>query len=278
MDSREFLAREFDKLRDELVSQQALRTRLLVVKLGAVTGAFVTATTAEKIGTNPARALIAVAPILAVLLDHQIDSLSLSIKRIGHYIRTQVEPTLLRPAEFEPGGNAFQPYEGFMAGTARPTRWVVEARRPRWFFTRLSVVVRALTLKPTWVFTGLAAPLSFVALWPGSSLAAPGVGLPWLAFGFWFFVLALFGVWAWRSVTIPLSVLTVSGKTGDVVLVPGQYTGRCCSCDTDLPWIQRVLERGDTFPPLALEGHDAHTFEWTLDGTPLPRRSERSHT
>lgn len=113
MDSFEALFRYFDKLRDELLCQQNVRSRLHMFKASAIGALFYFA--ARSLRDDPLVTVIALAlaPIIAVFFDFNIEGCSVAIKKIGYYVRTQVEPLLPQIQ----GGRldaAFQPYELFM--------------------------------------------------------------------------------------------------------------------------------------------------------------------
>jgi ADP-ribose pyrophosphatase YjhB (NUDIX family) len=116
--SRDVLRDCLGQLRQEIVSFQNLRLRAYLYKIAAFGILFSAAGVSLKERPRLATAALVLAPFLAVCLDATIQGMSVTIKEIGYYIRTQMEPLLVGKSQLVrdlgPAAETFQPYEKWL--------------------------------------------------------------------------------------------------------------------------------------------------------------------
>ena len=192
-------------------------------------------------------AALLAAPVLAVCIDAMIESRNAARRRIGCYIRTQIEPILFDPqrlqTEIGPRVSGFVPWElNVIIGPVPTGRW-------------------SLRLVSSWALTVIASAASLLALYPSVALFGERLGLPSSVYFPWaalICVLVFAELWFLRA---PRAYVQVGGHTGDPVLVPGAYAGKC-SCGAAAAPV--VLDRGSRLPRLTGELHKSHAVSWTL--------------
>lgn len=233
----------FDVLRAEILTMVTEIGRYQLFKLTALGAIFASA--GAVVRERPAAAVVAllVAPILAVCIDLIIESRNGVSRRIGRYIRTEIEPLLFDQSrlerEFGPRAAQFTPWELYVVvGRAGWKRWSV----------------RALS---NWIVTLIASGASLVALNAGAGLLARDATLPRTMYVLWsIVVLVLITVDLW-IIRAPRDYTSVSGRSGDPVLARGIYSGLCACGERVAP---TVLGRNERFP----YNHEAHSVVWTL--------------
>ena len=226
----------YARLRDELVSMQTVRAQLFVFKvtgLGAIY--YLAASAASTSEQRSAEGIVAVtlAPLLAAMLDFVIEGHSLAIKEIGHYIRTQIEPTLFDGERSERIPAPFVPYEMYLATPHGrvPLRRGLATK----LVTVLALIVSAITLSSLKPF---GEPLYLTGTW----------------FWLWLMlaVVLLTVVFVWHRA--PIDWLRVRGRGDEIVLVTGRYRSVCDRCRKVIN-PGRDYQRGSLFDALVHGGH-----------------------
>lgn len=218
-------------LRDEIVSMQKVRAQLYVFKVTGLGAIYYLAASAA--GTAEQRSVegivaVALAPLLAAMLDFVIEGHSLAVKEIGHYIRTQIEPSL-----FEGEAAPFVPYELYLATPHGrvPLRRGLATK----LVTIVTLIVSAIALSPVRPF--------------GERLYLAGTWfMLWLTLSVALLVIVFF----WHRV--PIDWLRVRGRGGEHVLITGWYRGICCRCKR-VVGSGKSFERGSQFDDLRHANH-----------------------
>jgi hypothetical protein len=255
----------FEKLREELVSQQTMRVRITVFKLTAIglLGYFA-ATSFQNNQRLVAITALALAPILAVIFDFNVTGCSVAIKKIGYYIRTEIEPKLDR-------NRLSRPYETFMGAqvgrTSRQTR--LSFNRP---FTIITAIANALALPLiTW------AELSDQGLAESVNDATMMQWVVWdlilVAYLCWLAVIVRYICRATISSDEEDEFNYIDGVPGGRVFVAGQYGAVCMDHRLELGTVMH-RKQGDSFPDFSdLEGpHTEHWLVWRLGAEGTPKR------
>jgi hypothetical protein len=247
MDPREELLHVFEALRAESLTMMTELGRLQLYKLTALGAVFFAAGAMMRDRPPAAIAALLAAPVLAVCIDTMIESRNAATRRIGCYIRTQIEPILFDPqrlqTEIGPRVSGFVPWELYVIIGPFP--------RPRWSLRWLS----------SWALTAIASAASLLALHPSVAVFGEGLGVrssvyfPWATL---VCVLVFAELWILRT---PRAYAQVGGHTGDAVLVPGAYAGKC-SCGAAAAPV--VLDRGSRLPGSPDRLHQSHAVSWTL--------------
>jgi len=126
MNKEDFAKFLYTKLREEVLQTQELRARMIYYKItfiSSFTGALwaVYSLTSQPQIREIIRFVWALPPFAAICFDFLISGYSFSIKRIGFFFRTYIEP-ILRPAEWP---KDFPMWEQFMADPAVRQRYSI---------------------------------------------------------------------------------------------------------------------------------------------------------